>query len=232
MGVPPPLKLFIGLPLVTKKSTKRLTGRVTFDTMVTKSHLKGLPRRLTFRVTNNKIKGGYMPKQIKLTDRVAEKLAQRAEEDNLSLAGEVSKLLEGGGGENNSAITSIIGKLDYLEGYLDKRLSKLESLIEDTTIDRVDNAGPRKSYSNVKVYVPWDTAHELLYEFLPEDAPEFIGNASEQIRQADYEFPVFIVENRLWTEDAYGTKSPILNITPRVAQHLIALGVDSSSLSC
>lgn len=166
-----------------------------------------------------------MPKQIKLTDRVAEKLAQRAEEDNLSLAGEVGKLLEGGGGENSSAINTIIGKLDYLEGYLDKRLSKIESLVEDTAVDRVDNGGPRNSscssyQSNVKVYVPWDTARELLYEFLPEDAPEFIGNASEAIRQADYDFPVFIQDNRLWTEDFYGAKSPILNVSPRVTQFL------------
>lgn len=163
-----------------------------------------------------------MPKQIKLTDRVAEKLAQRAEEDSLSLAGEVSKLLEGG--ESSVSTDSILGKLDYLESYLDKRLSKLESLIEDTAVDRVDNGGPKSSYqSNVKVYVPWKEAHELLYELLPEDAPEFIGNASEAMRQANDEFPVFIMDGKLWTEDAYGTKSPILDISQRVEEMLVKL---------
>lgn len=163
-----------------------------------------------------------MPKQIKLTDKVAEELARRAKEDNLSLAGEVAKLLSVDVGQPVEYRDNFVfGKLEYLEGYLDKKFSRLESLIEDTTVDRVAG-GPRKpqSYPNVKIYVPWETAHELLYEFLPEDAPEFIGSASEQIRQADGEFPVFIQEDRLWTEDYCGAKSPILNISPRVEQFL------------
>lgn len=165
-----------------------------------------------------------MPKQIKLTDKVAEELARRAKEDNLSLAGEVAKLLSVDVGQPVEYRDNFVfGKLEYLEGYLDKRLSKLESLIEDTAVDRLaGSGGPIKSAApgTVKIYVPWDTAHELLYEVLPEDAPEFIGNASEQIRQADNEFPVFIQDDKLWTEDYYGTKSPILNISPRVTQFL------------
>lgn len=110
---------------------------------------------------------------------------------------------------------------DDLRDYLDKKFDELKSLIEDTTVDRVNSGGPKNYVSgSIKVYVPWDTAHELLYEFLPEDASEFIGNASEQIRQADDEFPVYIQDNRLWTEDYYGTKAPILNISPRVQQFL------------
>lgn len=103
-----------------------------------------------------------------------------------------------------------------------EELAKLKSLIEDTTVDRVDSGGPRKSsyQSNVKVYVPWDAARELFFEFLPDDAPEYIGSASEAIHQADSEFPVYIQDDKLWTEDYYGTKSPILNISPRVKQFL------------
>ena len=164
-----------------------------------------------------------MPKQIKLTDRVAEELARRAKEDNLSLAGEVAKLLSVDVGQPVEYRDNFVfGKLEYLEGYLDKRLSKIESLIEDTTVDRVNNGGPIRSVApgTVKVYVPWDTARELFFEFLPDDAPEYIGSASEVIHQADDEFPVYIQEDRLWTEDYYGTKTPILNISPRVKQFL------------
>lgn len=152
-----------------------------------------------------------MSKMIKLSDAVGDLLSRRAEEDNLSLAGEVAKLL---------SVTELPpSPVDT--SYFDKKFDELKSLIEDTTVDRVAG-GPRKpqSYPNVKIYVPWETAHELLYEFLPEDAPEFIGSASEQIRQADDEFPVFIQEDRLWTEDYCGAKSPILNISPRVEQFL------------
>lgn len=108
---------------------------------------------------------------------------------------------------------------DDLRDYLDKKFAHLESLIEDTTVDRV--AGPIKSTpGTVKIYVPWDAARELFYEFLPDDAPEYIGPASEALHQADDEFPVFIQDDKLWTEDFYGAKSPILNISPRVKQFL------------
>ena len=109
---------------------------------------------------------------------------------------------------------------DDLRDYLDKKFDELKSLIEDTTVDRV--AGPIKSAApgTVKVYVPWEVARELFFEFLPEDAPEYIGSASGVIHQADDEFSVFIQDDRLWTEDFYGAKSPILNISPRVQQFL------------
>ena len=109
---------------------------------------------------------------------------------------------------------------DDLRDYLDKKFDELKSLIEDTTVDRV--AGPIKSAApgTVKIYVPWDVARELFFEFLPDDAPEYIGSASEAIRQADDEFPVFIQDDKLWTEDFYGAKSPILNVSPRVKQFL------------
>ena len=158
---------------------------------------------------------------IRVSDHAEKIIKEQA--NGRTISATVDALIAGGG-ENSVNTDSILDKLDYLENYLDKRISKLESLIEDTTVDRVNNGGPRNSTSvvsgSVKVYVPWDTAHELLYEFLPEDAPEFIGNASEQIRQADDEFPVFIQDDKLWTEDYYGTKTPILNISPRVTQFL------------
>lgn len=161
-----------------------------------------------------------MPKQIKLTDRVAEKLAQRAKEDNLSLAGEVDKLLSVDVRPAEYSDNFVFGKLEYLETYIDKKFDELKSLIEDTTVDRV--AGPIKSAApgTVKVYVPWEVARELFFEFLPDDAPEYIGSASDVIHQADDEFPVYIQDDKLWTEDFYGTKSPILNTSPRVKQFL------------
>ena len=156
---------------------------------------------------------------IRVSDHAEKIIKEQA--NGRTISATVDALIAGGG-ENSASTDSVLGKLDYLESYLDKRLSRLESLIEDTTVDRVNNVGPRNSsyQSNVKVYVPWDVARELFFEFLPDDAPEFIGNASEQIHQADNEFPVFIQDDKLWTEDAYGTKSPILNISPRVQQFL------------
>lgn len=151
-----------------------------------------------------------MSKLIKLSDAVGEALAQRAAEDNLSMAGEVAKLLS----------VSKLPPSPVDTSYFDKKFNELKSLIEDTTVDRV--SGPIKSAApgTVKVYVPWEVARELFFEFLPDDASEYIGSASGIIHQADGEFPVFIQDDKLWTEDFYGAKSPILNISPRVQQFL------------
>lgn len=155
---------------------------------------------------------------IRVSEEVEKQLKEIA--DGRSMSATVEMLIKGAG---NTADNMFSLTKEFM-GHIDEKFDELKSLIEDTTVDRVDNGGPRSSrssyQSNVKVYVPWETARELLYEFLPEDAPEFIGNASEAIRQADNEFPVFIQDDKLWTEDFYGTKSPILNITPRVTQFL------------
>lgn len=156
---------------------------------------------------------------IRVSDKVEKQLKELA--DGRSMSATVDMLIKGAG---NTADNMFSLTKEFME-HIDEKFDELKTLIEDTTVDRVDNGGPRGSsrssyQSNVKIYVPWDAARELLYEFLPEDAPEFIGNASEQIRQADSEFPVFIMDYRLWTEDSYGTKSPILSISPRITQFL------------
>ena len=60
-----------------------------------------------------------MSKMIKLTDTVGDLLKKRAEEDNLSMAGEVAKLL---------AVSEMPPHPTDLE-YFDKRFDRLEDLI-------------------------------------------------------------------------------------------------------
>ena len=160
---------------------------------------------------------------IRVSEHAEEVIRTWAREKGTTMTGAVDSMLSA----LEVALTEPVkaaraGACGVLQDYLDKRLDRLERMIEDTAVDRLDgNGGPRdKSYFNVKVYVPWNTARELLYEFLPEDAPEFVSGASAALRQADDEFPVFIVDDKLWTEDSYGAKSLILNISPRVRQFL------------
>lgn len=171
-----------------------------------------------------------MPKQIKLTDRVAEKLAQRAEEDNLSMAGEVGKLLEGGGGENsilNSTLDSIIGKLDYLENYIDKKFNELKALIEDTTVDRVSGGGGR-SYQDPAVRralarkdLEWEPVQELVYDFLDEKSPEWFPGAASAVRNMDIDVNCYIKDEVLYFENSITEESfPVLHVSPRVQEFL------------
>lgn len=157
---------------------------------------------------------------IRVSDQVETRLKEVA--DGRSMNSVIEKMLAYCSSPDGFCPAPQAGARDY-EPYIleqmNKRFDELKSLIEDTTVDRVD--GPIKSVSGtVRIYVPWDVARKLLYEFLPEDASEFIGSASEAIRQTDDEFPVYIQDDKLWTEDFYGAKSPILNITPRVTQFL------------
>lgn len=157
-----------------------------------------------------------MPKQIKLTDRVAEKLAQRAEEDNLSLAGEVSKLLDKGGGEDSSAVLS---KLDYLESYLDKRLSKLESLLDDTMVDRL--AGNSHAYSRPQDndILDWDVFRYIVFDLCKDDdSPEWVSQSvHDAMDNLSDSITTIVLDGYIWAVNDYG-KSKLLKVSPRVEE--------------
>lgn len=151
-----------------------------------------------------------MPKQIKLTDSVAAMLEERARRDELSLAGEVNKLLtEGGGGD-------LTGRLDYLESYLDKKFEELLSAINDTAVDRVAAGGRAPGE---KKYLEWDNFRYIVYELLKEGDEEWASKQSYlAIENLDDEIHVYEKNGSLWVDDYYGRPSCILNISPRVRE--------------
>lgn len=163
-----------------------------------------------------------MPKQIKLTDGVAEKLAQRAKEDSLSLAGEVNKLLTERGGEN--AIASVVRRLDCLEQYIDKKFSELKSLVEDTTVDRV--AGGRSSHK--KVHIEWNIIRDLCFEFL-RDKPEMwvSTEAKRGAEESDnmQDDPFYTDGEVIYSEGMFGHIDWV-KCTPEVMAFLKERGVD------
>lgn len=153
-----------------------------------------------------------MPKQIKLTDSVAAMLEERAREDNLSLAGEVNKLLTSDSGN------SIIGKLDYLESYMDKRFSYLESLFTDNLVDVVAaGRAPKKNPINLD----WPDVQYLMFELLEDDAPEWTCKEASKGAHESSE-----LESLTWMADedfiytTNGTRTNWLTITPRIKSYL------------
>lgn len=154
-----------------------------------------------------------MPKQIKLTDSVAAMLEKRAKRDELSLAGEVNKLLtEGGGGE-------LSGRLDYLESYLDKKFDELKSLIENNLVDVVAQGNGGGRAPGEKKYLDWDNFRYIVYELLKEGDAEWASKQSYlAIENLDDEIHVYEKNGSLWVDDYYGRPSCILNISPRVRE--------------
>ena len=157
-----------------------------------------------------------MPKQIKLTDRVAEELERRAQEDNLSLAGEVAKLLSA------SELSSPVDT-----SYFDKRFDELKALIEDTTVDRIDSrpARPRYSSSRVNRIVPWECIQDVYFDF-PE-GEVWLAGARENWGNSDcIDMATFYVNgDEIWS-DFYGAKTPMLKITPELVEYLHKKGFD------
>lgn len=162
-----------------------------------------------------------MPKQIKLTDRVAEELARRAKEDNLSLAGEVAKLLSVDVGQPVEYRDNFVfGKLEYLESYIDKRLSHLESLIEDTTVDRLAS-GARSSHTNNPMGEPldWDVFRYIVYDLCKDNnAPEWVSqSAHNAMDNLSDPITTIILDGYIWAVNDYG-KSKLLKVSPRIEE--------------
>ena len=154
-----------------------------------------------------------MPKQIKLTDRVAEKLAQRAEEDNLSLAGEVNKLL------NSGEDSTILGKLDYLESYLDKRLSKIESLLDDTIVDRLAAGKTHQSHLTDNDILDWDVFRYIIVDLCRDNSsPEWVSQSvHDAMDNLNDPIDTIVLDGYIWAVDDYG-KSKLLKVSPRIEE--------------
>lgn len=114
-----------------------------------------------------------MPKQIKLMDSVAEKLAERAEADGLTLAGEVSRLLSGEGGAVSSDVSSVLDKLDYLEGYLDKKFEELKNFFASLKVEQMDQASGGGRTPGGKEWVKWDQMSYIIFN-REDDDPAWI----------------------------------------------------------
>ena len=144
-----------------------------------------------------------MPKQIKLTDRVAEKLAQRAEEDNLSLAGEVNKLL-------NSGEDSTI---------LDKRLSKIESLLDDTIVDRLAAGKTHQSHLTDNDILDWDVFRYIIFDLCRDNSsPEWVSQSvHDAMDNLNDPIDTIVLDGYIWAVDDYG-KSKLLKVSPRIEE--------------
>lgn len=155
-----------------------------------------------------------MSKMIKLTDEIGGLLEKQAAKDHLSMAGEVAKLLSAGSGD----LSSVIGKLDYLENHIDKKFSELKALIEDTAVDRVDGGGrgvPR-------IDIEWEIVQELIFEFLDEHSSEWLPGVYQAVHNMD-DTPAacYTEDGFLWFEQPItGQKAKVLEVSPRVDQFL------------
>lgn len=160
-----------------------------------------------------------MSKLIKLSDAVGEALAQRAAEDNLSMAGEVAKLL---------SVVELPPRPVGTE-YLDKKFDELKSLIEDTAVDRLNSGGRNFSSTSyqdpivkqalLRTDVDWPIIQELIYDFLNEKDSEWFPGMYEAVHEMN-DVPKCFTKNSILYFDITGNPFPVLRVSPRVDQFL------------
>lgn len=111
------------------------------------------------------------------------------------------------------------GKMEYLGGYIDKKFEELKALIVDTTVDRV--AGLKVvSPGTSKVYVPWNVARELFYEFLDEKSTEWRPNVYNILQDTDENLNCYIQDGYICVDDHYGKQHLLVQVSPRVEEFL------------
>ncbi len=149
-----------------------------------------------------------MPRQIKLSDSVANALEKRAQEDNLSLAGEVAKLLA----------TSEMSPSPVDTSYFDKKFDELKSLIENNLVDVVAQSGGGRAPGE-KEWVPWDQMQYIIFTH-DDDDPAWIipEGAVFQFKNGDPTVYSYFVKDGTIFMDSVGRPEPLLKVTPGIRE--------------
>ena len=149
---------------------------------------------------------------IRVSDYAEEKIKRMAAETGRTVTSTVDTLVEG-----NSGGVDLIAAVD-------KRFDELKALIEDTTVDRVDSRH-RPSYSRVNKVVPWECIQDVYFDF-PE-GEVWLAGARENWGNSDcIDMATFYINgDEVWS-DFYGTKTPMLKLTPELVEYLHKKGFD------
>lgn len=152
-----------------------------------------------------------MPKMIKLTDEVGNKLSEWAEKDSLTITGEIKKLMDER--RERDALSCI-----------EMRLDKIQSLIEDTTVDRLDK-GAAKTSSSVTTYLGWADVREMMFDYATDE--DWTSPAARQGMEESNasDEAKWYIDDGVWGE-FYGDKQKYLKLTPHIIDFLKGKGYE------
>lgn len=144
-----------------------------------------------------------MSKMIKLTDEVGAELEKRAKKDNLSMAGEVAKLLS-----SDSIDTS----------YFDEKFAHLETLITDNLVDVVA-AGSSHSRLADNEPLDWNVFRYIVFELCKDDSsPEWVSQSvHDAMDNLSDSIDTIVLDGYIWAVNDYG-KSKLLKVSPRIEE--------------
>lgn len=111
-----------------------------------------------------------------------------------------------------------------LQSYLDEKFKHLESLIEDTTIDRLASSRPQ----NTLVPLKWDGCLQEVYFNFPDDDPCWPPKVREAWGESDtLDQAEFASDGNFIYDVTGGDRMVVLNITPELRSFLRARGFEA-----
>ena len=156
-----------------------------------------------------------MSKLIKLTDEIGNLLQERADKDNVSLAGEVKLLLDGKDDNN------INKRLDKMAAYLKSEFADIKSAINDTVIDRMTPASSKLLPSNIT----WENCIQDVYFDFPDDDTVWLPKVKETWGESDsMDMAEFSSDGSYIYDVTGGEEMPVLKITPALRDYLKGKG--------
>ena len=150
---------------------------------------------------------------IRVSDYAEERIRKMAAETGRTVTSTVDALVEGSGG------------VDLIVA-VDKRFDELKKLIEDTTVDRVAGSSRPTNSSAITMFLPWENCMQDIYDDFPE-GEEWLAGVRENWGNSDcMDMASFFVKgDEIWS-DFYGTKTPLLKLTPKLVEYLHTKGYD------
>lgn len=154
-----------------------------------------------------------MPKMIKLTDEVGDRLSDWAEKDSLTITGEIKKLMDERRERDAFACIEL-------------RLDKIQSLIEDTAVDRLDGKVAAKTSSSSTVYLEWSDVREMMFDYAVDGDWVCVAARSGMEDSNISDEAQWFVQNGYVVGEFYGEKQAYLKLTPHIIDFLKGKGYE------
>ena len=115
-------------------------------------------------------------------------------------------------------------KEDSLQSYLDEKFKHLESLIEDTAVDRLDRAKPSRLLPSE---ITWENCIQDVYFDFPDDDPVWLPRVKEAWGESDtLDQAEFASDGNFIYDVTGGDRMAVLNITPALRSYLKEKGFE------
>lgn len=154
---------------------------------------------------------------IRVSDDAEKKIKEAADASGSTITTTVDKMLQS---------NDIASRLDKMGKWLEKRFEDLEAnILAEGAACSYTPKSSSSSYSS-NTHVEWPVVQDVMFEFLPDGAEEWLPGMEEAARGSDnLDLGTFFIEGDLLVSNDSWGKAQWLRISPRVKEYLSSRGV-------